>query len=202
MATDRLVGRFLRIVPHGHANVQPVRIEFRCSPGPLSPRRKRSLARRMRIRGAAPAIVAAMPIEAQLDALLRLVLAGVAGSVLGFERETQDKPAGIRTFAVVAMGSCLFTLVGELAFEGKDDAVSRLVAQIVTGIGFLGAGTIIQVKDRVEGLTTAAGIWSVAAIGMAFGFGLYLLGIGTTLLLLITFAVIGRLMPDKTRTQA
>ena len=74
-------------------------------------------------------IVAAMPIEAQFDALLRLVLAGVAGSVLGFERETQDKPAGIRTFAVVAMGSCLFTLVGELAFDGKDDAVSRLVAQ-------------------------------------------------------------------------
>ena len=143
-----------------------------------------------------------MPLEAQLDALLRLLLAGVAGSVLGFERETQDKPAGIRTFAVVAMGSCLFTLVGELAFDAKDDPVSRLVAQIVTGIGFLGAGTIIQVKDRVAGLTTAAGIWSVAAIGMAFGFGLYLLGIGTTLLLLITFAVIGRLVPDKTRMQA
>jgi len=80
--------------------------------------------------------------------------------------------------------------------------VSRLVAQIVTGIGFLGAGTIIQVKDRVEGLTTAAGIWSVAAIGMSFGFGLYLLGIGTTALLLVAFAVIGRLMPDKVRSNA
>jgi putative Mg2+ transporter-C (MgtC) family protein len=141
-----------------------------------------------------------MPIDAQLDALLRLVLAGVAGGILGFERETQDKPAGTRTFAVVAMGACLFTLVGEQAFDGKDDAVSRLVAQIVTGIGFLGAGTIIQVQDRVEGLTTAAGIWSVAAIGMAFGFGLYVLGVGTTALLLVAFAVIGRLMPDKART--
>ena len=156
----------------------------------------------MRIRGVAVGTLPPMPLEAQLDALLRLVLAGAAGSVLGFERETQDKPAGIRTFAVVAMGACLFTLVGELAFEGKDDAVSRLVAQIVTGIGFLGAGTIIQVKDRVEGLTTAAGIWSVAAIGMAFGFGLYLLGIGTTVLLLVAFAVIGRLMPDKARSNA
>ena len=145
---------------------------------------------------------AGMPFEAQLDALLRLVLAATAGGILGLERETADKPAGVRTFAVVAMGSCLFTLVGELAFDGKDDAVSRLVAQIVTGIGFLGAGTIIQVKDRVEGLTTAAGIWSAAAIGMAFGFGLYVLGIGTTLLLLVAFAVIGRLLPDKVRSNA
>ena len=141
-----------------------------------------------------------MPLDAQLDALLRLVLAATAGGILGLEREAHDKPAGVRTFAVVAIGACLFTLVGELAFDGKDDAVSRLVAQIVTGIGFLGAGTIIQVKDRVEGLTTAAGIWSVAAIGMAFGFGLYLLGIGTTALLLIAFAVIGRLLPSKVRS--
>ena len=155
----------------------------------------------MRIRGAVPGTLQPMPLDAQLDALLRLVLAATAGGILGLERETEDKPAGVRTFAVVAIGACLFTLVGELAFDGKDDPVSRLVAQIVTGIGFLGAGTIIQVKDRVEGLTTAAGIWSVAAIGMAFGFGLYLLGIGTTLLLLITFAVIGRLVPEKTRTQ-
>ena len=142
-----------------------------------------------------------MTIEAQLLALLNVVLAGVAGGILGLERERQDKPAGTRTFAVVAMGSCLFTLVGEQAFDGNDDAVSRLVAQIVTGIGFLGAGTIIQVKDKVEGLTTAAGIWSVAAVGMAFGFGLYALGAGTTAILLIAFAVIGRLLPGKTSTE-
>jgi putative Mg2+ transporter-C (MgtC) family protein len=168
----------------------------------LSPGRNRSATRRTRIRPMRPGNLPPMPLEVQFDALLRLVLAGIAGGILGLERETQDKPAGVRTFAVVAIGACVFTLVGELAFEGKDDAVSRLVAQIVTGIGFLGAGTIIQVKDRVEGLTTAAGIWSVAAIGMAFGFGLYVLGIGTTALLLIAFAVIGRLLPNKARTDA
>ena len=138
-----------------------------------------------------------MTIEIQLQALLNVVLAGIAGGILGLERELEDKPAGIRTFAVVAMGSCLFTLVAVQAFDGKDDAVSRLVAQIVTGIGFLGAGTIIQVRDKVEGLTTAAGIWSVAAVGMAFGFGLYVLGAGTTGILLVAFAVIGRLTPPK-----
>ena len=138
-----------------------------------------------------------MPLDAQLDALLRLVLAGLAAGLLGLERDIQDKPAGTRTFAVVGIGACLFTVASERAFSGGDDAVSRVVAQIVTGVGFLGAGTIIQVKDRVEGLTTAAGIWSAAAIGMTFGFGLYLLGIGSTLVLLVTIAVIGRLLPAK-----
>ena len=113
------------------------------------------------------------------------------------ERETQDKPAGTRTFAVVGIGACLFTVASERAFSGGDDAVSRVVAQIVTGVGFLGAGTIIQVKDRVEGLTTAAGIWSAAAVGMTFGFGLYVLGIGSTLVLLVAIALIGRLLPVK-----
>jgi putative Mg2+ transporter-C (MgtC) family protein len=138
-----------------------------------------------------------MPLDAQLDALLRLVLAGLAAGLLGVERETQDKPAGTRTFAVVGIGACLFTVASERAFSGGDDPVSRVVAQIVTGVGFLGAGTIIQVKDRVEGLTTAAGIWAAAAIGMTFGFGLYVLGIGATLVLLVTIAVIGRLLPVK-----
>jgi putative Mg2+ transporter-C (MgtC) family protein len=138
-----------------------------------------------------------MPIDAQLDALLRLVLAGLAAGILGAERESADKPAGTRTFAVVGIGACLFTLGAEQAFGGADDPVSRVVAQIVTGIGFLGAGTIIQVKERVEGLTTAAGIWAVAAVGIAFGHGLYVLAIGTSIVLLIAFAVIGRLIPSK-----
>jgi putative Mg2+ transporter-C (MgtC) family protein len=136
-----------------------------------------------------------MPIDVQLEALLRLVLAGVAAGILGAERETQDKPAGTRTFAVVGIGACLFTIGAEQAFAGED-AVSRVVAQIVTGIGFLGAGTIIQVKERVEGLTTAAGIWAVAAIGIALGYGLYVLAIGATVVLLVTMAVIGRLLPE------
>jgi putative Mg2+ transporter-C (MgtC) family protein len=136
-----------------------------------------------------------MPIEVQLDALLRLVLAGVAAGVLGLEREVQDKPAGTRTFAVVGIGACLFTIGAEHAFK-EADPTSRVVAQVVTGIGFLGAGTIIQVKDRVEGLTTAAGIWAVAAIGVTFGYGQYVLAIGATVVLLVVVAIIGRLLPS------
>jgi len=137
-----------------------------------------------------------MPLETQLEALLRLVLAGIAAGIIGAERESADKPAGTRTFAVVGIGSCLFTLGAEQAFAGAADPVSRVTAQIVTGIGFLGAGTIIKVKERVEGLTTAAGIWAVAAVGMGFGHGLYVLAAGTTAILLIAFAVIGRITPS------
>jgi putative Mg2+ transporter-C (MgtC) family protein len=136
-----------------------------------------------------------MTIEAQFDALLRLVLAGLAGAVIGLEREVEDKPAGVRTFATVAMGAALFTVAPIYAFPDTPDSAARVAAQIVTGVGFLGAGTIIQVKDRVSGLTTAAGIWSVAAVGMTFGFGLYVLGAGVTVVLLVLMAIVGRLMP-------
>jgi putative Mg2+ transporter-C (MgtC) family protein len=138
-----------------------------------------------------------MSIDLQLEALLRLVLAGLAAGILGMERNLMDRPAGTRTFAVVGIGACLFTVASEQAFAGVDDASSRVVAQIVTGIGFLGAGTIVQVKDHVEGLTTAAGIWAVAAVGMAFGFGLYVLAIASTVILLVAIAVIGRLLPTE-----
>jgi putative Mg2+ transporter-C (MgtC) family protein len=136
-----------------------------------------------------------MTVEAQLEALLRLILAGIAGAIIGLEREVEDKPAGVRTFATVAMGAALFTVAPAIAFPDAPDSAARVAAQIVTGIGFLGAGTIIQVKDRVEGLTTAAGIWAVAAVGMTFGFGLYVLGAGVTVVLLVLIAVVGRLMP-------
>jgi putative Mg2+ transporter-C (MgtC) family protein len=122
----------------------------------------------------------------QLEGLVRIALAAVAGGVIGFDRARQDKPADVRTFALVATGSAAFTLVGLLAF-GEGEPGSRVAAQIVTGIGFLGAGTIIHYRDDVIGLTTAAAIWSVAAVGMAIGSGLYLLGIagaGVILLLL------------------
>jgi putative Mg2+ transporter-C (MgtC) family protein len=136
-----------------------------------------------------------MTVEAQLDALLRLILAGVAGAVIGLEREVEDKPAGVRTFATVAIGAALFTLAPLYAFPDSPDSAARVAAQVVTGIGFLGAGTIIQVRDRVEGLTTAAGIWAVAAVGMTFGLGLYVLGAGSTVVLLLLIAVVGRLVP-------
>lgn len=137
-----------------------------------------------------------MSTEAQLEALLRLVLAGISAGLLGIEREAAAKPAGLRTFGVVGIGSCLFTLTAIHGFDGQADAVSRVTAQVVTGVGFLGAGTIIQVRDTVRGLTTAAGIWAVAAVGVAYGSGLYGLAVGATLLLLVLIAVVGRLVPE------
>ncbi|MBA3796103.1 MAG: MgtC/SapB family protein [Chloroflexi bacterium] len=107
-----------------------------------------------------------------------------AVAVVGFDRETKNKPAGLRTHVLVAIGSALCTLVGIYAF-GPGDPGSRVAAQIVTGIGFLGAGTIIQVKSGVVGPTTAAGIWAVAAVGMAIGSGLYILGIGAGILMFL-----------------
>jgi len=120
----------------------------------------------------------------EVEGLLRLAIAGLVALLVGFDRESKNKPAGVRTYVLVGMGSALFTLVGIYAF-GTGDPASRVAAQIVTGIGFLGAGTIIQVKSGVVGLTTAAGIWAIAAVGMAVGSGLYILGIGGGVLLFL-----------------
>ncbi len=120
----------------------------------------------------------------EVEGLFRVSLAGLVALLIGFDREAKNKPAGVRTNVLVGMGSALFTLVGIYAF-GSGDPGSRVAAQIVTGIGFLGAGTIIQVKSGVLGLTTAAGIWAVAATGMAVGSGLYILGVGGGILLFL-----------------
>jgi putative Mg2+ transporter-C (MgtC) family protein len=127
----------------------------------------------------------------EAEGLLRLVLAAGFGAAIGFERESRRRPAGVRTFAIVALGSALFTLVGIVSM-GEGDATSRIAAQIVTGVGFLGAGTIIQQRGSIVGLTTAAGIWSAAAVGMGFGFGLYLLSAGATVIMLVVLRVIGQ----------
>jgi putative Mg2+ transporter-C (MgtC) family protein len=113
----------------------------------------------------------------QLEGLLRIVVAGLIGVLVGLEREAEHKPAGMRTYGGVAMGAATFTVVGILAFGGGEPA-SRVAAQIITGIGFLGAGTILHMRGQVVGLTTAAGLWMIAAMGMAIGSGLYVLGIG------------------------
>src|SRR3990172_7917362 len=108
----------------------------------------------------------------QLEILGRLVLAGFLGGLIGLERELRGYPAGIRTIALVALGACLFTDVSRLM--GGDD---RVAAQIVTGIGFLGAGVIFREGYPVRGITTAATIWSAAAVGMAIAIELYVVGI-------------------------
>ena len=120
--------------------------------------------------------------------MLRLFVALLLGAIVGLERERQERAAGLRTVTMVSLGSCLFTIVGAFGFDHTDP--SRVAAQIVTGIGFLGAGTIFLRKDLVRGLTTAATIWATAAIGMAAGTAQYFEAVFTTLLVLAVLMVL------------
>jgi len=113
--------------------------------------------------------------------ILRLVIAGLMGALIGFERESRAKEAGIRTHFIVALGSALFMIISQYAFSGRFDA-ARVAAQVVSGIGFLGAGVIIFQKNVVRGVTTAAGLWVVAAIGLACGAGMYAVAGAATVL--------------------
>ncbi len=133
----------------------------------------------------------------ELEALVRLALAAGLGAFIGLDREARDKPAGVRTFSIVALGACLFTLVGAVAFAESDSA-SRIASTIVTGVGFLGAGTILHRRSDVVGLTTAAGLWASAAVGMAAGVGLYVLATGGAVLILSVLWLIGRLVAVRT----
>ena len=110
----------------------------------------------------------------QLHIVFRLVVAGGLGAFIGLEREVRGYPAGIRTIALVSLGACLFTDVSEL-FVAAD--TSRVAAQIVSGIGFLGAGVILREGYSVRGITTAATIWAAAAVGMATGLSLYVVAV-------------------------
>ena len=112
----------------------------------------------------------------ELEPVARLILAAVIGFVIGLEREAAGQPAGERTHALVALGSATFALLSLTAFPGADSA--RVAAGVVSGLGFLGAGMILRdADDRIRGLTTAAGLWGVGAIGLAIGSGMYLIGI-------------------------
>lgn len=106
-----------------------------------------------------------------LQVTLRLVLAAVCSAAIGFERETAHKAAGLRTHTLVGVGAATFAIVSIVGFEGPDQ--SRIAAQVVTGVGFLGAGAIFREGAFVKGLTTAAGLWAVAALGLAAGAGSY-----------------------------
>ncbi|MDV2989285.1 MAG: MgtC/SapB family protein [Dehalogenimonas sp.] len=122
--------------------------------------------------------------ENELEMVIRLVLAAVLGAVVGVQRESAGKSAGIRTLALISLGAALFTVVSIFAFDAADPA--RIAANVVTGIGFLGAGTIMRRGEGViEGMTTAATIWAVAAIGIAAGAGMYLIAIATAILILL-----------------
>jgi putative Mg2+ transporter-C (MgtC) family protein len=116
------------------------------------------------------------------DLLLRLLLAAGLGAVLGVEREFRHKPAGLRTNILIAIGAALFTIVSIQLTSAGPGSVDRVAAQIVTGIGFLGAGAILRHGGTVQGMTTAATIWVNAAVGMAAGAGLLGLAIAATAL--------------------
>ena len=122
--------------------------------------------------------------ELDWDLILRLFLGGMMGGLIGLEREFRAKEAGFRTHFIVALGSALFMMISQLAFSGRFDA-ARVAAQVVSGIGFIGAGVIIFQKNMVRGVTTAAGLWVAAAIGLACGGGLYWLAGAATLMTVI-----------------
>ncbi|MCH9613522.1 MAG: hypothetical protein SP1CHLAM54_05250 [Chlamydiia bacterium] len=118
---------------------------------------------------------------AELSLFGHVILAGFLGSVIGLERERFVGLAGIRTYATVSLGACLFGLISFHVAQPAD--ISRIAAQIVSGIGFLGAGVIMRDKGRVRGLTTAATLWASASVGLAVANHMYILSIGTTLLI-------------------
>ena len=140
-----------------------------------------------------------------LECVLRLFVACVCGASIGFERTRRYKGAGIRTHMIVALGAALFVIVSRYGFidvvgkEGVQVDVARVASNVVTGVSFLGAG-LIKRGDYIQGLTTAAGIWMVAAIGLAIGSGQYILGVsGTVLIILVQwiFHAGGKLSVDK-----
>ena len=134
-----------------------------------------------------------MPIEVEL--VLRLLLAAFLAGAIGLEREVRDQPAGFRTHMLVSLGACLFAVISAYGWQPLVDDnpevlirvdPTRIAAQIVTGIGFLGAGAILRSGMSVRGLTTAASLWVVAAIGTAVGLGSYILGTATAVIALLT----------------
>ncbi|MFB6589116.1 MgtC/SapB family protein [Bacillus thuringiensis] len=133
------------------------------------------------------------------DFIIRIGVAGLLGAMIGIEREIRSKEAGLKTHFLVAVGSALIMVVSKYAFsdivfeEHMSLDPSRIAAQVVSGVGFLGAGTIIIQKQAVKGLTTAAGLWATAGIGLAIGAGMYVVGIGATILVLIGLEIVSRI---------
>ncbi|MBE7105701.1 methyltransferase [Bacillus cereus] len=134
-----------------------------------------------------------------IDFIIRIGVAGLLGAMIGIEREIRSKEAGLKTHFLVAVGSALIMVVSKYAFSDVvfEDHMSldpsRIAAQVVSGVGFLGAGTIIIQKQAVKGLTTAAGLWATAGIGLAIGAGMYVVGVGATILVLIGLEIVSRI---------
>lgn len=139
-----------------------------------------------------------------IDVILRIASAIIIGGIIGFEREKHNRPAGLRTHILVSLGACVITLIecivasrmAELSgnTEGVSISIGRVAAQVVSGVGFLGAGTIVLSRQRISGLTTAASLWNAACLGLAVGYGFYLLAFVSCILVLIVLALLTRLI--------
>lgn len=132
-----------------------------------------------------------MTLEQQFIASGQLFLAALLGGLIGLDRERREHEAGLRTHMLVCIGACLFTVLSALAFPGGDP--SRVASQILPGIGFLGAGTILKYGRNIHGLTTATSIWMTAAVGMAVGIGAWFLAVCGTLLIWFVLSVLHRI---------
>ncbi len=129
-----------------------------------------------------------------VDVLIRIVIAAVLAGAIGYEREYHRKPAGMRTNMLVAIGTAVMTIasieIARVSPESAATSLDRIASQILPGIGFIGAGTIIHAKGSVQGLTTAASIWVVASIGMVSGMGLFHIAVITAVLTLVTLVIL------------
>ena len=139
-----------------------------------------------------------MTLEQQFVAVFQLMLAALLGGVIGLDRERKHD-AGLRTHILVCVGACLFTVLSLLAFPGSDPG--RVASQILPGIGFLGAGTILKYGRNIRGLTTATSIWITAAVGMAVGGGAWFLALCGTLMVWFVLAVLHRLERNQQHKQ-
>lgn len=140
-----------------------------------------------------------------LQMMFKILLAAILGAIIGIERTHRRKAAGIRTFMLVALGSALFSLLSVSGFSAAGAGVnfdpSRVASQIIVGVGFLGAGIIFVKNNKIEGLTTAAGVWVSAAIGMAVGLGFYLLAVYATFLVVLVLWLLRILEPKVPRIE-
>jgi putative Mg2+ transporter-C (MgtC) family protein len=122
--------------------------------------------------------------------LIKILIAVLIGGIIGFERELHSKAAGLRTITLITVGAAMFTI---LSSKFTDTATSRVASNILTGVGFLGAGAILFAEGKIRGLTTASSVWVAAALGMAVGLGQYILGVATALLVIIVLDLFTRL---------
>ena len=142
-------------------------------------------------------------VQPELDILVSLLLAALFGGLIGLERELHRRPAGLRTNMLVCIGACMFSLIAVTGFATLDQT-SRIIANVLVGIGFLGAGAVMKDEMSVHGLTTAATIWTVAALGVALALKLYFLAVSAEVIILLTLFLLRRLerrmalrQPDK-----